>query len=47
VVGEFGIDDPAALVALDLNGGAPVWCADLGIRPYRMATPVRSAAVTE
>jgi outer membrane protein assembly factor BamB len=34
VVGEFGIDDPAAVVALDLGSGAPVWCADLGIRPY-------------
>ena len=34
VVGGVGIDDPAALVALDLGGGAPVWCADLGIRPY-------------
>jgi hypothetical protein len=34
VVGEFGIDDPAAIVALDLGSGAPVWCADLGIRPY-------------
>ena len=34
VVGEFGIDDPAGLVAVDLNSGAPVWCADLGIRAY-------------
>lgn len=34
VVGEFGIDDPAGLVAIDLNTGAPVWCADLGIRAY-------------
>jgi outer membrane protein assembly factor BamB len=34
VVGEFGIDDPAAIVALDLGSGAPAWCADLGIRPY-------------
>jgi outer membrane protein assembly factor BamB len=34
VVGEFGIDDPAGLVALDLRSGAPVWCADLGIRAY-------------
>ncbi len=34
VVGGVGIDDPAALVALDLGNGAPVWCADLGILPY-------------
>ena len=34
VVGEFGIDDSAGLVAIDLQTGAPVWCADLGIRPY-------------
>ena len=34
VVGEFGIDDPAGLVAIDLSSGAPVWCADLGIRAY-------------
>jgi outer membrane protein assembly factor BamB len=34
VVGGVGIDDPAALVALDLATGAPTWCADLGIRAY-------------
>jgi hypothetical protein len=34
VVGGIGIDDPAGLVALDLASGAPVWCADLAIRPY-------------
>jgi putative pyrroloquinoline-quinone binding quinoprotein len=34
VVGGIGIDDPAGLVALDLANGAPVWCADLAIRPY-------------
>ena len=25
---------PGGLVAIDLQSGAPVWCADLGIRPY-------------
>ena len=34
VVGGIGIDEPAGLVALDLGTGAPVWCADLAIRPY-------------
>ena len=34
MVGEFGIDEPAGVVAIDLNSGAPVWCADLGIRAY-------------
>ena len=33
MVGEFGIDDSAGLVAIDLQTGAPVWCADLGIPP--------------
>ena len=34
VVFEGGIDDRAGLVALNLASGAPVWCADLGVRPY-------------
>lgn len=34
VLGGLGIDDPAGLVALDLASGAPVWCADLAVRPY-------------
>jgi outer membrane protein assembly factor BamB len=34
VVGSFGIDEPAGLVAVDLATGTPAWCADLAIRPY-------------